>query len=109
MGSRNAPALVITIGKTVIAGWQSADLKAMASARRAEPATITFHFIMPARQHPADGQREGSASAAAELWQKMAETEGFEPSIRFKAYDDLANRCLQPLGHVSANQCKPPL
>ncbi len=34
----------------------------------------------------------------------LAETEGFEPSIRFWAYDDLANRCLQPLGHVSANQ-----
>jgi hypothetical protein len=33
---------------------------------------------------------------------KMAETEGFEPSIRLTAYDDLANRCLQPLGHVSA-------
>ena len=32
----------------------------------------------------------------------MAETEGFEPSIRLTAYDDLANRCLQPLGHVSA-------
>jgi hypothetical protein len=31
----------------------------------------------------------------------MAETEGFEPSIRLTAYDDLANRCLQPLGHVS--------
>jgi hypothetical protein len=34
---------------------------------------------------------------------KMAETEGFEPSIRLTAYDDLANRCLQPLGHVSGN------
>jgi hypothetical protein len=32
---------------------------------------------------------------------EMAETEGFEPSIRLTAYDDLANRCLQPLGHVS--------
>jgi iron(III) transport system substrate-binding protein len=31
----------------------------------------------------------------------LAETEGFEPSIRLTAYDDLANRCLQPLGHVS--------
>ncbi len=31
----------------------------------------------------------------------MAETEGFEPSIRLATYDDLANRCLQPLGHVS--------
>jgi hypothetical protein len=32
----------------------------------------------------------------------LAETEGFEPSIRLTTYDDLANRCLQPLGHVSA-------
>ncbi|CCB64381.1 protein of unknown function [Hyphomicrobium sp. MC1] len=26
------------------------------------------------------------------------------PRYAFKAYDDLANRCLQPLGHVSPNQ-----
>jgi hypothetical protein len=31
----------------------------------------------------------------------MAEREGFEPSIRCNPYDDLANRCLQPLGHLS--------
>ena len=36
-------------------------------------------------------------------WQ-LAETEGFEPSIRLTAYDDLANRCLQPLGHVSTRR-----
>jgi hypothetical protein len=33
--------------------------------------------------------------------ENLAETEGFEPSIRCNTYDDLANRCLQPLGHVS--------
>ena len=38
----------------------------------------------------------------------MAETEGFEPSIHLSAYDDLANRCLQPLGHISANQGEAP-
>ena len=27
---------------------------------------------------------------------------GFEPTIRCYPYDDLANRCLQPLGHLSA-------
>ncbi len=33
---------------------------------------------------------------------KMAEREGFEPSVRAKyPYDGLANRCLQPLGHLS--------
>jgi len=31
----------------------------------------------------------------------MAEREGFEPSIRYNPYDDLANRCLKPLGHRS--------
>src|SRR3954453_13824093 len=31
----------------------------------------------------------------------LAEREGFEPSIRCNPYDDLANRCLQPLGHLS--------
>ena len=31
----------------------------------------------------------------------LAETEGFEPSVPVTRYDDLANRCLQPLGHVS--------
>jgi hypothetical protein len=33
----------------------------------------------------------------------MAETEGFEPSIRVSPYNDLANRRLQPLGHVSGS------
>ena len=36
----------------------------------------------------------------------MAEPEGFEPSIRYNPYDDLANRCLQPLGHSSAVRCR---
>ncbi len=35
------------------------------------------------------------------LMGEVAETEGFEPSIHVATYDDLANRCLQPLGHVS--------
>ncbi len=30
------------------------------------------------------------------------EREGFEPSIRCYPYNDLANRRLQPLGHLSA-------
>src|SRR5438034_10714013 len=32
---------------------------------------------------------------------RRAEREGFEPSIRVSAYAGLANRCLQPLGHLS--------
>ena len=33
----------------------------------------------------------------------MAETGGFEPPIRCDPYNGLANRRLQPLGHVSGN------
>ena len=32
---------------------------------------------------------------------KLAEREGFEPSIRFKTYTPLAGERLQPLGHLS--------
>ena len=31
----------------------------------------------------------------------MAETIGFEPTVPLSEYNDLANRRLQPLGHVS--------
>lgn len=34
---------------------------------------------------------------------RMAETERFELSIHITMYNDLANRRLQPLGHVSLN------
>ena len=33
---------------------------------------------------------------------KMAEREGFEPSVRYYPYDGLANRCFRPLSHLSA-------
>ena len=33
---------------------------------------------------------------------KMAERGGFEPPVRFYPYNGLANRRLQPLGHLSA-------
>lgn len=39
---------------------------------------------------------------------KVAEGMGFEPTIGFKPYDGLANRCLQPLGHPSS-QCGVPV
>ena len=43
----------------------------------------------------------------------MAEREGFEPSVPLTEHDDLANRCLRPLGHLSkdndANASKRPL
>jgi hypothetical protein len=38
----------------------------------------------------------------------MAETRGFEPPIGFNAYNGLANRRLQPLGHVSAKNIHRP-
>ncbi len=38
---------------------------------------------------------------------KMAEREGFEPSIQGDApYDGLANRCFRPLSHLSAPETK---
>ena len=39
----------------------------------------------------------------------MAETRGFEPLIPFEGYNDLANRRLQPLGHVSEARMSPPV
>ena len=36
----------------------------------------------------------------------MAVTQGFEPWIPFRGYDDLANRCLQPLGHVTLGRLR---
>jgi hypothetical protein len=35
------------------------------------------------------------------LHEPETEREGFEPSIRVSTYAGLANRCLQPLGHLS--------
>ena len=32
----------------------------------------------------------------------LAETEGFEPSVRHSPYDGLANRWFQPLTHISS-------
>src|SRR6185436_10201643 len=37
---------------------------------------------------------------------RRAEREGFEPSIRVSTYAGLANRCLQPLGHLSRRTSK---
>jgi len=45
---------------------------------------------------------EGESAVISAMKVKMAEREGFEPSIQVTPYDDLANRCLQPLGHLSA-------
>ena len=38
---------------------------------------------------------------------KMAEREGFEPSVPLAEHDDLANRCLRPLGHLSKKTTTP--
>jgi hypothetical protein len=34
---------------------------------------------------------------------KLAEREGFEPSVAFKGYDALAKRCFRPLSHLSGS------
>ncbi len=36
----------------------------------------------------------------------LAEGMGFEPTVGFNTYNDLANRRLQPLGHPSAGRSK---
>ncbi len=46
------------------------------------------------------GKNRRKLSARSES--EMAETEGFEPSVRNYPYDGLANRWFQPLTHVSA-------
>jgi hypothetical protein len=35
------------------------------------------------------------------LWVKLAEREGFEPSVQVSPYDGLANRWFKPLTHLS--------
>jgi hypothetical protein len=53
----------------------------------------------------------GSVRRIGQLWtveiNKMAETEGFEPSVPYSQYDGLANRWFQPLTHVSAPVLSP--
>ena len=44
---------------------------------------------------------------ATRLARRDSEREGFEPSIRFNTYNGLANRRLQPLGHLSAARRRP--
>jgi hypothetical protein len=36
-------------------------------------------------------------------FEKLAEREGFEPSVEYYPYNRLAGGCLQPLGHLSAS------
>ena len=54
--------------------------------------------------HVAFSERADLEHLAAEMAEKMAEREGFEPSIRFDPYDALAKRCFRPLSHLSG--CK---
>ncbi len=53
-----------------------------------------------------DGARAAQAGGAAGLvgggdGEGLAETRGFEPPVPVSQYNGLANRRLQPLGHVS--------
>ena len=45
---------------------------------------------------------EAADSNSSRRKQKMAEREGFEPSVRLTSYPRLAGGCLRPLGHLSA-------
>ena len=56
---------------------------------------------MPHSVHTKPALKLQSLKAVCYVRKVLAETEGFEPSVPLTGYDDLANRCLQPLGHVS--------
>src|SRR5690606_10257820 len=53
---------------------------------------------------PVSSRGSEKAGARGGGLEDLAETEGFEPSVPVTRYDDLANRCLQPLGHVSGRR-----
>ncbi len=53
------------------------------------------------RSHATTIGRAPPNPAAIEIHEKVAETEGFEPSVPYSQYDGLANRWFQPLTHVS--------
>src|SRR5262245_36666971 len=46
---------------------------------------------------------DGGGNGQTVIDMKLAETGGFEPPIRCDPYNGLANRRLQPLGHVSGD------
>ena len=59
--------------------------------------TSSFHFPHANKQKKKPEESDFSFLSHA----KMAERGGFEPPVSLAEYGDLANRCLQPLGHLS--------
>jgi len=55
---------------------------------------------------PIRANRKGENSLFSDAYDWLAETEGFEPSVRNSPYDGLANRWFQPLTHVSEAAAK---
>ena len=53
---------------------------------------------------PVCGLKEKCARKFLDIKWSWRRRRDSNPRYAFKAYDDLANRCLQPLGHVSPNQ-----
>ena len=63
------------------------------------PQTDFFHALPGLRWIMLKGPI--AAEAAGPRWEKMAEREGFEPSVGVSPHTRLAGEHLQPLGHLS--------
>ncbi len=64
---------------------------------------------IPARLRTAAVTPAGNLRSPLHCERRLAEREGFEPSIGVTPYAGLANLCLQPLGHLSGCCVKMPL
>ena len=60
-------------------------------------------LVEPKGSHLAPSPDHKKSRLAGSFLYDVAEREGFEPSIGFKAYTPLAGERLQPLGHLSGN------
>ena len=69
------------------------------------PDHIVIHYTFPLESLSAKGQKAQKSNQEPVVL-LYAEREGFEPSIEFWPYNGLANRRLQPLGHLSMIQCQ---
>jgi hypothetical protein len=95
------------VGNENTVAWNGRRLQIPASRLRPHvvKATVRVHEYpdgLVGRMAGQSRRRSEITNEIRSLKRKMAETEGFEPSIHVSMYDDLANRCLQPLGHISS-------
>lgn len=65
-----------------------------------DPEVLTPQCPEKTNAHPKQDRRNNRRYVGLSKGE-MAEGEGFEPSVPLAEHDDLANRCLRPLGHPS--------